>query len=152
MLNSKEDFMKNVIVKVTGKHREKGGEWDGIEITTTGSLYDKNGSLFLLYDEVMGEEEGDLSHTRIKIEQDPLGVTIHKNGAVTSVMSFSQGGREKSSYETPYGTFMMEICTKELTFREREDGFLLSILYELEMNYEHLSESRITIEVKELVY
>lgn len=144
--------MKNVIVKVTGKHREKGGEWDGIEITTTGSLYDKNGSLFLLYDEVMGEEEGDVSHARIKIEQDPLAVTINKSGAVTSVMSFSKGGKEKSSYETPYGIFTMEITTKDLTFKERKDGFLLSLLYELDMNYEHMSESRITIEVKDLVY
>ncbi len=139
---------KDVLLTVKGRHKERGADWEGIEVMTTGTLYDKNGSLYLIYDEVMGEEESDVSHNRIKIEQDPLSVTMTKSGAVVSVMSFAEHTRENSRYETPYGSFNLEIDTREINFENREDYLRLQIRYHLEMNYEYLSESDICIEAK----
>lgn len=139
---------KDVLLTVKGRHKERGADWEGIEVMTTGTLYDKNGSLYLIYDEVMGEEESDVSHNRIKIEQDPLAVTMTKSGAVVSVMSFAENTRENSRYETPFGSFNLEIDTREINFENREDYLRLQIRYHLEMNYEYLSESDICIEAK----
>lgn len=139
---------KDVLLTVQGKHKEKGADWESVEMMTTGILYEKNDSLYLIYDEVMGEEESDVSHNRIKIEQDPLTVTMTKSGAVVSVMSFAENIREKSSYETPYGSFTLEIDTRAIDFENREDYMKLQIKYYLEMNYEYLSESEICIEAK----
>lgn len=139
---------KDVLLTVQGRHKERGADWESVEMMTTGTLYEKNDSLYLIYDEVMGEEESDVSHNRIKIEQDPLTVTMTKSGAVVSVMSFAENIREKSSYETPYGSFTLEIDTREIDFESREDYLKLQIKYHLEMNYEYLSESEICIEAK----
>lgn len=139
---------KDVLLTVKGRHKERGSDWEGLEVMTTGTLYDKNGSLYLTYDEVMGEAENDVSHNRIKIEQDPLAVTMTKSGAVVSVMTFAENVREKSSYETPYGSFTLEIDTREICFENREDYMKLQIRYHLEMNYEYLSESDICIEAR----
>lgn len=139
---------KDVLLTVKGRHRERGDDWEGIEVMTTGTLYEKNNALYLVYDEIMGDEETAVSHNRIKIERDPLVVTITKSGAVVSVMSFSESVREKSSYETPYGSFILEINTEKIQLDEREDYMLLQLWYHLEMNYEYLSESEISIEAK----
>ncbi|MGN0293201.1 MAG: DUF1934 domain-containing protein [Lachnospiraceae bacterium] len=139
---------KEVLLTIKGRHKEKGADWESLEVMTTGTLYEKNNSLYLIYDEVMGDDEADVSHNRIKIEQNPLMVTITKSGAVASVMSFSENSREKSSYETPFGSFTLEIDTREICFENREEYLRLLIRYQLEMNYEHFSESDITIEAK----
>lgn len=139
---------KEVLLTVKGRHKERGADWEGLEVMTTGTLYEKNNSLYLIYDEVMGDDENDISHNRIKIEQDPLTVTMTKSGAVASVMSFAENSREKSSYETPFGSFTLEIDTREICFENREDYMRLQIRYQLEMNYEHFSESDISIEAK----
>lgn len=139
---------KDVLLTINGKHKERGADWDGVEVMTTGTLYEKDQALYLIYDEVMGEREEDINHNRIKIEQDPLMVTITKSGAVASVMSFAKDVKEKSSYETPYGSLLMEIDTKEIHFENEDDRMYLRIRYDLEMNYEPLSESDISIEAK----
>lgn len=139
---------KDVVLTVKGRHKERGGDWEGLEVMTTGTLYEKNDSLYLIYDEVMGDEDSDVSHNRIKIEQDPLAVTMTKSGAIVSVMSFGENTKEKSSYETPYGSFTLMIDTKKISFENKEDLLKLQIQYELEMNYEHYSESDISIEAK----
>lgn len=139
---------KEVLLTINGKHRERGADWDGMEVMTTGTLYEKENALYLIYDEVMGEDTEDVSHNRIKIEQDPLTITMTKSGAVASIMSFAENIKEKSSYETPYGSLLMEIDTKEIQFENQEDRVYLRIRYNLEMNYEPLSESDISIEAK----
>lgn len=139
---------KDVVLNIKGRHKERGADWEGLEVMTTGTFYEKNDSLYLIYDEVMGEEENDVSHNRIKIEQEPLTVTMTKSGAVVSIMSFAENSREKSSYETPFGSFILEIDTREICFEKGEDYMKLQIRYDLEMNYEYLSESDISIEAK----
>ena len=137
---------RDVLLNIKGRHKERGADWEGLEVMTTGTLYEKNGSLYLIYDEVMGEDENDVSHNRIKIDQDPLVVTMTKSGAVVSIMSFAENSKEKSSYETPFGSFTLEIDTRDICFEKREDYMKLQIRYDLEMNYEYLSESDICIE------
>lgn len=150
-MNNQEEISKmkkDVLLTVKGRHKERGADWEGLEVMTTGTLYEKNGSLYLIYDEVMGEEDSDVSHNRIKIEQDPLMVTMTKSGAVVSVMSFGKDVKENSSYATPYGNFILGVDTREICFENREDYMKLQIRYDLEMNYEPLSESDICIEAK----
>ena len=140
--------MREVLLTVHGCHKEKEGEWEGIEVTTTGSLYDKNNSLFLLYDEVMGEDEADISHNRVKIEQNPLQISITRTGAIANCMTFSEGYVEQSTFGTPFGNMVMEIRTKEVRFDQNEEGFHIYIVYDLVMDYDYASSSKIQIDGK----
>ncbi|MDO5409903.1 MAG: DUF1934 domain-containing protein [Lachnospiraceae bacterium] len=139
---------KDVLLTIKGRHKERGGDWEGLEVMTTGVQYEKNGSIYLVYDEIMGEEDSDVSHNRIKIEQEPLTVTMTKSGAVVSVMSFGENIKENSNYETPFGSFTLGVDTREISFINNEEELRLQIRYSLEMNYEYLSESDICIEAK----
>lgn len=141
---------KPVLVTVIGKCKQKDSDWDNIELMTTGNLYDKNGSLFVTYDEILDENnaEDSVKHNRVKIEQNPLCVTITKSGIITSVMSFEENTKENSRYETPFGHFDMGIQTKKIIFEQDDKHLYLRLLYDLEMNFEFLSENDVTIDVK----
>lgn len=143
--------MQNVIVRSAGRHRQPGGDWEEIEITTTGTLYEKESSLYLLYEEVLGDDgtEGSICKNRLKIRQDPLEVTIVKSGAVASCLTFSEHGRDVSDYATPYGNLNLDIETKFIHFEQIEEmPVKLEIHYTMQMNYGYVTESRIMIEAR----
>lgn len=144
---------RDVLLTVVGRHREKKNEeWDSMEIRTTGTLMEKNEDLYLFYDEILGESQNDVSHNRIKIEQDPLLVTITKSGAVNSVMSFGENMDEKSDYATPFGSLKLGVFTKAIQFNNENEQLDLHIHYNLEVNYEPMYESEITIQANPLVF
>ena len=143
--------MQNVIVRSAGRHRQPGGDWEEIEITTTGTFYEKEASLYLLYEEVLGDDgkEESICKNRLKIRKDPLEVTIVKSGAVASCLTFSEHGRDVSDYATPYGNLNLDIETKHIHFEQTDDmPVKLDIHYTMQMNYGYISESMITIEAR----
>lgn len=143
---------RDVLLTVVGKHKNQDSDWDTMEIRTTGILIEKENDLYLFYDEVLGEGEHDVSHNRVRIEQDPLLVTITKSGAISSVMSFGKDRDEKSDYATPFGSLKLGVFTKDLQFQKDEDQMKLKIHYNLEVNYEPMYESEITIQANSLVF
>ena len=137
---------KQVLVNVVGSHKQRDGEWDEIEVTVNGILYEKNGTLFLVYDEVVSSDTSDVTHNRIKIETDPMTVTVTKSGTIVNTLIFNESEMETSNYITPYGNMMLSIVTQMLSVDyNRTDGLKLEVDYRLDMNYEYLSESRLRI-------
>lgn len=143
---------REVLLTVVGRHKDQNHDWDSMEIRTTGTLIEKGDELFLFYDEVLGESEHDISHNRVKIERDPLLVTITKSGVVNSVMTFGENRDEKSDYATPFGSMKLGVATRGIQFHCDERKMDLQIHYNLEVNYEPMYESKISIEAVPLVF
>lgn len=76
--------------------------------------------------------------------------SIHliKKGMITTRMEFDTLKNYRSSYQTPYGTFQMEIATEKLSVSQDREGIHLDIAYQLSMNDRPLSQCSLEIHVR----
>lgn len=108
----------------------------------------RNGSHYIRYEESYQEEGESQSKglSLLKIKEDTI--LMSKKGAITTKMQFDPGKITYTPYQTPYGTFQMEVITTDLTIRRKDKDFLISIHYQLNMDNQPLSQCSIEIEVK----
>ena len=113
--------MKKVMMKITGKQVDSENSEDKVEFMTEGSLYERNGSLYLLY------EESEVSgmpgfKTRLKLTGDTVKMKRTGPGIPGTEMEFRDGQKYESYYYTPYGPFEMELITERLENNLTADG------------------------------
>ena len=140
--------MKNVTLKIIGSQATEGQQDDQMEFITEGQLYDKAGSLYVMY------EETEISgmpgfKTRLKISD---GVVKMKrfgpNGGTGTEMVFENGKRYENFYHTPYGPFDMEILTNSLESTLTAEGTgKVSIDYNMSLKGLVDSHNKLTIEL-----
>ncbi|MGN0514565.1 MAG: DUF1934 domain-containing protein [Lachnospiraceae bacterium] len=118
---------------------------DEIEVINVGKYNEKNGKIYIRYDEQQEGVEGIVSNM-IKI--DGKQVEISKKGAVGVQMIFREGEQVNSCYETPYGMLMMGIYTNEVQCTVAETCIELKLSYSIEMNGEFLSDANVHIKVE----
>ncbi|WP_306461672.1 DUF1934 domain-containing protein [Robertmurraya kyonggiensis] len=107
--------------------------WDGdqketFELTTFGRYYEKSGSTYLQYEEVM--EEGNVKSI-VKVSKDET--LILRSGAITMRMVFEMNKKHLGRYETPFGTMGISTRTKRLAHSFGAHNGAIDILYELHM-------------------
>ena len=139
---------KDVWVSVAGLHFGDNPEGEKIEIIAPGSYYRKKGHHYVLYDEI---EEGTDAVTRNTVRFDGDMLTISKRGFTNVEMIFEKNKRNLTNYVTPYGTLMVGIDTDRIDIRESEDVINIDIDYALDINYEHLANCKIQMEIKNSV-
>lgn len=139
---------KDVWVSVEGLQFGTGPEAESIEIMTPGSYYRKKDHHFVLYDEVM-EGSDEITKNVVKFDGDML--TISKSGFTNVEMVFEKNKRNMTNYVTPYGSLIVGIDTDRIDIRENEDSINIDIDYALDVNYEHLANCRIKMEIKNQV-
>lgn len=132
---------KDVLVTVSGLQMMPDGD-DTIEVTTAGTLYEKNGKRFLLYDEIGDDADLVIRNT---IEIFPRRVEVRKRGVISAIMCFEEKQKLRCVYDTPYGRMELGIYTRSIDIHDSQDVFELSLDYRLEINNEHISDSRIRI-------
>ena len=71
-----------------------------------------------------------------------------KKGSVTTRMEFDTAKPFLTSYQTPYGTFQMEIITDDLKILREEKDFLISIKYHMNMDGSFYSHCSTEIQIK----
>lgn len=102
--------MKDITLKITGKQCIDDQEEDQLEFVTDGKLYEKDGSIFVVYEEseVSGMEG---CKTTVKVEGDT--VKMRRIGAIgfNTELYFEKGKRFSSVYQTPYGPMDIEVLT-----------------------------------------
>ncbi len=100
------------LIKVYGLQKNEEGEENKIELSTMGSIYEKNNNIYVVYEETeISGMEG--TTTTLKIEgKDKL--SMKRYGSTTSQMVFEVGKRHTSDYRTIYGDFKMEVVTSQL--------------------------------------
>jgi len=132
--------MKKIMMKITGKQASD-GDTDQMEFVTEGEMYERNGILYLMY------EESEISgmpgcKTRLKIKDD--SVSMKRLGTKTipagTEMEFAPGKVFTGPYDTPYGSFEMEVITNRLENTMTAEG-TGSVRIDYKMSLKGLVES-----------
>ena len=139
---------KDVWVSVAGLQFSGSGEEEKIEILTPGSYYRKKDQHYVLYDEVV-EGSDEITKNTVKFDGDML--TISKRGFTNVEMIFEENKRNMTNYVTPYGSLLVGIDTDRIDIREGDDIINIDIDYALDVNYEHLANCKIKMEIRNSV-
>lgn len=140
---------KDVLISIAGLHYgawEDGEDGGPIEIITPASYYLKNGRHYIIYDEVVEGVPGTVKNT-VKITGDTL-FEISKSGISSTRMVFEKNKIHMTNYQTPFGSILVGIHTKDIQVEVQEDLIHVEIYYALDVNNEPLSDCRITVNVK----
>ena len=137
---------KDVLIHVRGlQMMETDDEQEPIEIVVPGQYYFRNGSHYLRYEEMLD----DSAETTVNyIKMSPDGVEVRKQGQVNVHMVFEQGKKNRTFYNTPYGTLQMGIAATGLELKESEDGIQMKVDYALDMNEEHVADCYLTVKAQ----
>lgn len=138
---------KDVLLTISGLQFAAQGdeESEPVEVITAGDYYKKNGKHYILYDEVMEGFEGNTKNV-IKLTEDSLDIT--KKGVSNVHMVFEKNKKNVSYYYTPFGSILVGIDAQSVDIRETEENIDVKVKYNLEVNYEHLADCSITMNIK----
>ena len=137
---------KDVLIHVRGlQMMETDDAQEPIEIVVPGQYYFRNGSHYLRYEEMLD----DTAETTVNyIKMSPNGVEVRKQGQVNVHMVFEEGKKNKTFYNTPYGTLQMGNSATGLELKESEDGIQMKVDYALDMNEEHVADCYLTVQAQ----
>ena len=137
---------KDVLIHVRGlQMMETDDAQEPIEIVVPGQYYFRNGSHYLRYEEMLD----DTAETTVNyIKMSPNGVEVRKQGQVNVHMVFEEGKKNKTFYNTPYGTLQMGISATGLELKESEDGIQMKVDYAVDMNEEHVADCYLTVQAQ----
>ncbi|MBQ2642814.1 MAG: DUF1934 domain-containing protein [Eubacterium sp.] len=136
---------KDVLIKIIGL-QVVGDEDDEIEVLTKGQHYFKNDQHYILYDEYEEETEEKIKNV---IKFNANRAEVSREGFISAKLEFEKGKMNQTLYATPLGDILMEIKTKEIKLKEKDDNINLKIDYELYADSEKLSDSEIEIDINE---
>jgi len=141
--------MKKIMMKIIGKQASDGDN-DQMEFVTEGELYERGDALYLMY------EESEISgmpgcKTRLKIKGDYI--SMKRLGTKTipagTEMEFAPGKVFTGPYDTPYGSFEMEVVTNTIENTLTSEG-TGSVLIDYKMSLKGLVESHNTLSIEML--
>jgi len=139
--------MNSIIIDIKSDIEQIDGEKHTIEMTTEAELFEKNGSIFIIYFE--SEVSGMAGcKTMLKLSKDTI--TMTRFGDTNSKIIFEVDQPMTSVYKTAYGDFDMKVTTMHLKSAidaKNRSGYLE---IEYQMVLEHLSSSHnhLTIKVR----
>ncbi len=91
-----------------------------------GTYYEKKSLMYVLYDDE--NEEGQISKCMLKIS--PEYMEMKKQGEYTALMTFCEGIKIKSVYNTPYGDLGFDVLTKVYELSCSEDEIRVKMEYD----------------------
>lgn len=136
---------KDVLVTISGLQFIGEEENEPLEMITSGNYYKKNGKHYILYDEVM-EGFDDITKSVIKVTEKSMDIT--KKGVTNVHMMFEENKKNHSYYYTPYGSLLIGIDAQKIKIQETENNIDVKVDYKLEVNYEHMADCCITMNIK----
>lgn len=135
---------KDVLVRIRGLQMAGKREEEPIEVIAPGTYFEKNGKHYIKYDEVLEGFEGTVQNL-IKVDESSMEVT--KRGVANVHMVFEENKKNLTYYNTPFGNLRVGISAKDIALETREDGLDVRVDYALEVNYEHLADCNISVNV-----
>lgn len=138
---------KDVLVTISGLQfsPESDAGNDVIEVISAGDYYSRNGKHYIMYDEVMEGFEGTTKNV-IKLTKDYLDIT--KKGVSNVHMIFEKNKKNVTYYYTPFGSLLIGIDAKSVDISETDENIDVKVSYNLEVNYEHLANCSIRMNIK----
>lgn len=138
---------KEVLVSIAGLQYEYEGE-GAIELISTGEYYYRNNKHYVLYDEIIENQEDDITSTvKCTLKLSENQVEVIKKGPAAVHMIFELGQNHMTYYSTPYGDLMIGITTNSIKIEESEDAIEVELTYGLDMNYQFVSDCNLTIKI-----
>ena len=115
-----------------------------MDVYTVGSLYQKNNSLYLVYDDV--EEDQTTSRTMLKVEPGKR-VTMTKKGWSEMHFVLEEGTHNVGYYAIPDGTITMGVTTTRLVDELTLNGGTLQFTYNTDSGGYEMFENNMTIRI-----
>lgn len=140
-------MLKNVLINIVGINTVE-NDADKVEFTTEGKLGQKDGKMYILYeeDESIGAKG---VKTMLKIENDKQ-VILQRSGALNSRMTIEKGQRHNCCYSTVQGDIMVGVFGESIKSDLSEHGGKLFMRYTVDVNMGLVSRNEIEISVKEV--
>ena len=135
---------KDVLITIRGVHTLDHEDND-VEMIVRGDYYQKNGKHYILYEEIL---EGAEERVKNVIKISPSSMDIIKKGVTNSRMLFEKNKKNLSSYSTPVGNLVIGIQANHFYVEEQENSIKVYVDYSLDINYEHMSDCRICVDVQ----
>ena len=136
---------KEVLVSISGLQYAEELDSEPVEVITSGDYYKKNNKHYIIYDEVM---EGFEETTKNIIKLSDGFMDITKRGAANVHMMFEKNKKNVTYYYTPYGSLLIGIEATKIEMEETEQDIHVTVDYALEVNYEHMADCKIKMNVK----
>lgn len=136
---------KDVLISISGLQFAGGENSEPVEVITSGSYYKKNGRHYILYDEVAEDTAGTTKNI-IKLGDEVLDIT--KRGETNVHMMFEKDKKNVTYYGTPYGNLLIGIDATKVQVEETEHNLSVHVDYALEVNYEHMADCKITMNIQ----
>ena len=141
---------KEVLVTICGVQMADGEVTEPIEVVSTGQRYEKNGKIYVVFEEVVNEdtneELGKIVKNTIRIDGEQLDII--KRGEGGTHLVFKEGQSNQTYYNTPYGNMEITLNTAMLNIRVVEDIIEAAAKYDLEVNHVQIAECSVSIQVK----
>lgn len=135
---------RDVLITISGIQMIDEDDSD-VEMMVRGDYYQKNGKHYILFEEMMEGFEGKVKNV---IKVSGRGIDIIKRGIANVHMQFEKNKKNLSCYTTPLGYMVVGIQANKIRINEEPDSLKVDIDYSLDVNYEHLSECSIRVDVQ----
>ncbi|MBQ7203797.1 MAG: DUF1934 domain-containing protein [Eubacterium sp.] len=137
---------KNALIKIVGRQKY-GRDRDKIEMTTVGTIEEKDDCFILRYKE---EQEPPMEslNTKLTIKKDESSVELMRTGKHGSLLLIERSKRNLCNYATGVGDILMGIYGKNIenSFDNGEGSFFFS--YDIDVNGALTSENEVRVDVK----
>lgn len=136
---------KEVLLSLKGLQMEYAENPDAVETITPADYYRKNGSHYIIYDEMT---EGFTETTKNIIRFRDSYLEVLKRGNINVRMVFEENKKSITTYQTPFGNILIGVDTESVQIEEKENQISVQVAYTLEANYQYLADCRIKMELR----
>ncbi len=140
---------KDVKITISGLHLGV-DDTEPIETVTVGQYAIRDGKHYLRYEEFYGEANSTPITAKCLMKITPEGMELSKKGGINVSMQYYPERNSGSCYNFGFGEMFVNVYTTSYEIKEEENLILLSLKYNLSVNYEPLSECSLSIRVEAL--
>lgn len=137
---------KDILVRVKGI--QGGSPEEVIETITPGLYFNKGGKDTIKYED-RSLEDGQVTHTTVKIEGKK--VTVIRHGAANTRLVYEEGEVRQTPYETPFGIFELAMMTQKVQIMREEDSLVLEVDFTIEISGSGPTPSKLYMELTNLL-
>ena len=137
---------KEVLISISGLQFELNSE-EPVEVISVGEYYYRNGKHYIIYEELLMDDETSREMTKNTIKISDNQVDIIKKGTNNVHMIFELNKKNVTFYNTPFGDLLIGLYTTSIQLSEKKDELVVGLEYALDINSNHISDCSITIRV-----
>lgn len=135
---------RDVLLRIKGLQSIEEEE-EAVEMIAPGIYFEREGKHYIKYDEAVEGTEETIQNL-IKVDGSSMEVT--KRGVTNAHMVFERDKKNHTYYSTPFGNLLVGISATDIVLDATEDSLDIKVEYALEVNYEHLADCTISMNVQ----